>query len=454
MALAPPRMRPSSRLSLIALALALIGSAAMLNYYLNWFLPRAREAKAARQLVGYSFGDDLYTIWYGSFAAMRAHSDLYTPEVARQIQKGLYGRPLDPLRPGDPKDLRIFGYPAFTVLLFWPFSLLSFEHARVIFLLIQIPLLIATAALWMRALALRPCRVSITILVLLLMTSYPALESLYAGQIGIFVCFVLAAAVIALQRDKLLFSGALMALGTVKPHVMLLPILYLGLWSLYDWRNRRMFWIGLLSMEALLVAAALIVWPNWIQSWLSVAIRYQGYTPPSLTIQMLTTLAGPAARPVALIVMIALLFFSLWISWKNRSASPESPEFRLTICILLAIAVGVLLPGHAVYDHLLLLPGIFLLAISWRSFPNTWATRALLAVAMGVLFWQWFAAVLLIPIHLILGRAQFYSMPVLGLPLRMAAGLPFIILALLALAYRSGAAQEKLSSASLVDQTL
>jgi hypothetical protein len=62
--------RPSSRLSVIALALALIGSAAMLNYYLNWFLPRAREVKAAKGLVGYSFGDDLYTVWYGAHSAV------------------------------------------------------------------------------------------------------------------------------------------------------------------------------------------------------------------------------------------------------------------------------------------------------------------------------------------------------------------------------------------------
>ena len=72
--------RPSSRLSVIALALALIGSAAMLNYYLNWFLPRAREVKAANGLVGYSFGNDLYTVWYAAQAESQGHRDLYGPQ--------------------------------------------------------------------------------------------------------------------------------------------------------------------------------------------------------------------------------------------------------------------------------------------------------------------------------------------------------------------------------------
>ena len=429
--------RPFSRRSVIALALALIGSAAMLNYYLNWFLPRAREVKAARQLVGYSFGNDLYTVWYGAHAGVRGQLDLYSPETAHEIQMGLYGRSLDPSRPGDPKDLRIFGYPAFTELLFWPFSLFSFEVARLVFLFIQFPLIVVTAVLWMRGLSWRPDRPWTAVVFLLVLTSYPVLEALYSGQVGLFVGFVLAASMVALQRGRLLLAGTLTALGTIKPHVMLLPILYLGLWTLYDWRRRRMFCVGLFSTEALLVGAALMVWPHWIQSWIHAAVQYHGYTPPSLTIQMLTTLAGPAARPAALLAMVALLLVALVLSWGNRAASPHSAEFWLTLSILLSITVGVLLPGHAVYDHLILLPGLFLLAMTWRRLPENWAMKAMLVTAVGTLVWPWFASILLIPIHSLVARREFYSMSIFTLPLRMAAGLPFIVLALLALAYRS-----------------
>ncbi len=441
---------------MIALALALIGSAAMLNYYLNWFLPRAREVRAARQLVGYSFGNDLYTVWYGAHAEMQGHRDLYSPDIAHEIQMALYGRSIDPSRPGDPKDLRIFGYPAFTALLFWPLSIFSFEIARLVYLFIQIPLIVATVLLWMRALSWHPDWTWTSALCLLVLTSYPALEALYAGQVGVVVSFVLAASIVALQRGRLLLAGALMALGTIKPHVMLLPILYLGLWTLYDWRRRRMFCAGLLLTEALLVGTALIVWPNWIQSWINVVVRYQGYTPPSLTIQMLTTLAGPAVRPAALLAMAGLLLVSIVLSWKNRSASPHSPEFQFTLAILLSIAVGVLLPGHAVYDHLILLPGIFLLAMSWRNLPENWAMKTMLITAVGTLVWPWLASIILIPIHSLLARREFYSMSILGLPLRMAAGLPFIVLALLALAYRSNSriTDGKLSFESSLDHAL
>jgi hypothetical protein len=441
----------------IALVLALIGSAAMLNYYLNWFLPRAREVKAAKGLVGYSFGDDLYTVWYGARAGAHGqHLDLYSPGMMHEIQMGLYGRSIDPSRAGDPKDLRIFGYPAFTELLFWPFSLFSFKSARLIFLFIEVPLLVVTTVLWMRALSWRPDWPWTAVVLVLVLTSYPALEALYAGQVGIFVGFVLAASIVALQRGRLLLAGVLIALGTIKPHIMLLPILYLGLWTLHDWRRRRMFCVGLFLTEALLVGAALFVWPHWIQSWINVILRYHGYTPPSLTIQMLTTLAGPAIRPVALLAMAVLLLVSIVLSWKNRAASPHSTGFQFTLAILLSITIGVLLPGHAVYDHLILLPGIFLLAMTWRRLPENWAMRAMLITGIGTLVWPWLASLLLIPIHSLLARREFYSISVLGLPLRMAAGLPFIVLALLALAYRSHGrmAHGKLFPESSLDQVL
>ncbi len=51
--------------------------------------------------------------------------------MTREIQVGLYGRPLDPNRPGDPVDRRVFPYPAFTDLLFWPAAEFPFESMRV-----------------------------------------------------------------------------------------------------------------------------------------------------------------------------------------------------------------------------------------------------------------------------------------------------------------------------------
>src|SRR5580698_9437082 len=95
--------RSSSRVAAIALTLALLGSASILYYHLGLFLPRTLEPRAALGLGnGYAFGDDFYPVWLTTRQWRAEHRDPYSPEMTREIQTGLFGRPLDPRNPTDP----------------------------------------------------------------------------------------------------------------------------------------------------------------------------------------------------------------------------------------------------------------------------------------------------------------------------------------------------------------
>jgi len=91
---------------------------------------RVLEIRAAKGLGnGYSFGDDFYPIWLTSREALGWHRDPYSVEMTREIQTGLFGRPLDAHIPTDPPtDYRTFAYPAFTNLIFWPNDRAGFSH--------------------------------------------------------------------------------------------------------------------------------------------------------------------------------------------------------------------------------------------------------------------------------------------------------------------------------------
>jgi hypothetical protein len=47
-------------------------------------------------------------------------------------------------------------------------------------------------------------------------------------------------------------------------------------------------------------------------------------------------------------------------AWRHRAAAADSPEFWFTLTLLLSVTPITVFPGQAVYDHLILLPGIFL----------------------------------------------------------------------------------------------
>jgi Glycosyltransferase family 87 len=439
-------MYQSPRPAFLALSLALLGASAMLYYHLGLFMPRVLEVSASKNLAaGYAFGNDFYPVWLTSRECVLTGCDPYGPQMTSEIQRGLFGRSLNPQIPTDPlPDYRTFAYPAFTDLLFWPVGQVPFPVLRVIVLVLLVALTITSVVLWMDALSWCFSRSWLAITVLLTLFSYPVIEGLYAGQLGLVVGFLLAAAILALQRQRLLFAGVLMALTTIKPQMTLLAVLYLLLWSFHDWRRRGAFSIGFFSTLFVLVGAAAAIWPHWISAWTQVMLGYHRYARPPIVGEVF------ALGPVASVATISVfLIVACVLAWSNRTHERSTCEFWLTLSLLLCITAITLLPGQAIHDHVILLPGIFLLSRQWRAVSSGWIPRVLMAVGIGILLWPWFASVCLIALRPVLSHQLFYSKAIFALPLRTAAVFPFVVLGLLALAFRSSRIA-RVSSSSVV----
>jgi hypothetical protein len=408
----------------------------MVYYQFGLFMPRVEAARAAKHLAGpYAFGDDFYPIWLTSREWLQHRRDPYSPAVTRDIQLGIFGRPLEAgISTDPPTDYRTFAYPAFTDLLFWPASEVPFPTVRVVWVAILAALVAAAIFFWTQALSWSVSRVSLGIILLLTVCSYPELEGLYAGQLGLLVGFLLAASLLALVRGRLLLAGILMALTMIKPQMTLLASLYLFIWSLHDWRRRGRFSAAFLGTTLLLTVAALAVWPHWIQSWGRVILGYHRYSMPPLALELFGLSLGPR-NGIALIVIV--LIAVLGLAWRFRAAAASSDEFWLTLSILLAITTIAVLPGQSVCDHIILLPGIFLLA-SRKPLQRAGAiSRVLLALGIAVLLWPWVAALGMITLRPFLSPELFNSKAVFVLPLRTAAPFPFVVLGLLAMAFRA-----------------
>lgn len=446
---APESGNRRSRLAAVALGLALIGAAGMVYYQFGLFMPRVQRVREAKHLAGkYSFCNDFYPIWLTSREWLAERRDPYSAANTREIQIGLFGRPLDASIPTDPPaDYRTFAYPAFTDLLFWPASEVPFLRLRIAWAALLAALTAAGVFFWTQALHWRVSRVWLAIIILLTLCSYPELEGLYAGQLGLLVGFLLAASLLALLRGRLLLAGMLMALTTIKPQMTLLAISYLLIWSVQDWRRRGRLSVGFFATMLLLVGAALAVWPHWIREWTGVMLGYPRYAMPPLASVLLGSslgsLGGTAVLVVALIAALAL-------AWRYRTAAAGSHEFWLALSLLLAITAIAVLPGQSVCDHIILLPGIFLLASREPPQRSSPIFRALLALGIAVLLWPWVASVSLIALRPLLSPELFDSKAVFVLPLRTAAPFPFVVLGLLAMAWRAMSRRKaELTSASV-----
>jgi hypothetical protein len=429
----PDTGKRSSRLAAIALGLAILGAASMVYYEFGFFIPRVQEAHLAKHMVGqYLVGQDIYPVWLTTREWLAGRVDPYSPAVTREIQVALFGRPMDGQFPTDPpSDYRTFAYPAFTDLILWPATTLPFRILRMVWIALLVVLLVAAVFLWTQTFSWRVSAAWFAVMALLTVCSYPELEGLSVGQLGLFVGFLLAASLWALQRGRQLLAGLLMALTTIKPQMTLLAILYLVFWSLHDWRRRWRFSMSFLGSMFLLTGASLAVWPHWISSWAHVLLGYRSYTTPPLASQLLGFGSGSLSNAVP---ALAAAILALALTWHGRAADLGSQEFWLTLCVLLGLTSITVLAGQSLCDDIILLPGILWLAHARQPQRSSPIFRRLRALGLALLLWPWAAALGLIGLRPFLSRELFRSKDIFILPVRTASTFPFMVLFLLSLA--------------------
>jgi len=408
------------------LALAILLACGMTGYYFGIFLPRVSSIRASKQLDGgYFEGGDFYPLWLTSVELRRARVNPYTETMTRQIQVGLYGRPLDPARSTDPPpNYRSFSYPLFADLLIWPTAMLSFPQARILLAIVFVPIALFTAWTWMNAFPVNLPPFALAAILLFYVTSYPLLETLVALQPTLLVAALLAVSMWALARHRYWLAGVILALATIKPQLSALVTVWVLLWSVSAWQRRKGAALGFSLALFTLLAASQLVLPGWLHLWINSLLDYRQYTPPPLTQLVM-------GRVIGFGVGIGLFLIAAVVTWRTRYAEPRTDEFNFTVALLLGVSVVLFPSGDAVYEHILLLPALLFLGLRRREFLDARGPRRLLAyLLISALLWQWIMAWVLVAAR-VLTPSVLHNMSTVLIPLRLAAPLPFLVLVLL-----------------------
>jgi len=333
---------------------------------------------------------DLYPRWLGARELLLHGRDPYSPEITREIQAGYYGRPLDACRLNDPRDQQAFAYPVYVVFVLAPTVHLPFPTVQRSFLCLLVIATAASVVLWMRVLAWRPSLAITLAWIVLALGSFPAIQGFKLQQLTLLVAVLLAASVCLIVRGHLFAAGILLALTTIKPQLALLPVLWLGIWVMGNWRARqRLFWSFAGSMAVLFAASEWIL-PGWLGRFRAASAAYYQYTGGGRSVLdvLLPSIVGKAAALILVIVCIALV-------WQIRREPADTPGFRWSLVLVMATTLAVI-PMFAPYNQLLLMPCLLEIFRTARFASGVNRLSRFLFSATGlVVVWPWLAAALL-----------------------------------------------------------
>ena len=369
---------------------------------------------------------DLYPRWLGARELLLHGRDPYGADITREIQTGYYGRPLDPSRPDDPKDQQGFAYPVYVAFYLAPTINFPFDVVRRAFFWVFFGLCVVSIPIWLRLLHWPvPWWTQVSIAVMTL-GSLPVVQGLKLQQMTLGVAVLMAVAMVFLVTDHQIAAGILLALATIKPQLVFLLLLWLAIWTAADWKSRYRWAASFLLTMTVLFVSAEIWLPHWIPRFWQAAHEYQRYTKAT---SILDTLMP---HPWGVILGVAAAGAATYVCWKNRNYVEDSPGFAFNTCLVLAVTL-VIVPTFALYNQVLLLPALLLLARDRRAiWDRNRAGRVLLVAAAILLSWQWLSSLTLavlsfvMPLEIVQKAWAVPGWTALTLPVAVAALMLFI----------------------------
>lgn len=367
--------------NLLLIVASLIGAASVWFWVQDITIPY-QEAKARHEGIPRGNLSDLYPRWLGARELLLHRRDPYSPEITREIQAGYYGRPIDPTRPNDPKDQQGFAYPLYVVFLLAPTIGLPFSVVQRAFLSLLVALTAASLLLWLQTLRWRVSLTAKMLWIILILGSFPAIQGIKLQQLTLLITALIAAAMACIVKRRLVLAGIFLSLASIKPQLVLLIGMWMLIWILGNWgERRRLFWSGLVSLTVLIIGSEFLL-PGWIREFRAAMSAYYQYTGGGRSI--LDVALTPVGGRVASTVLIVMLIFFLW---RLRCLPETSTAFQWSMAAVLATTL-VVVPMFAPYNQVLLVACVMLMSKEIRAlWDASRMKRCLVLIVIVSLAW-------------------------------------------------------------------
>lgn len=325
-------------------------------------------------------GNDFLVHWMGTRVFMKEGLSPYSDETAQRIQVVAYGHVA---QPGE-HELRV-AYPLYSELLFLPFALIDdFAMARAVWMTFLEAGILLLSFLSLRIFRWRPGLGTLVGFFLFSMLWYHAVRPLINGNAIILVALALVGGVLAIKSGQEELAGFLFAISTIKPQVVLVPIVCLLVWAMARKHWRLVAWFA--GVMVMLVMIGLLFLPSWPLENLREVLRYPGYNPPG-TPGAAFAVWLPARGMLLGRILSVLLILMLLFEWLNAIRRRDQlPGLFWTVSLTLVASqwIGIQTdPGN----FIVVFPALVCVAVTleerWRRLGRGLVWVMLLVIGVG-----------------------------------------------------------------------
>jgi hypothetical protein len=318
-------------------------------------------------LLGYAYRTDFLGIYVGAHEAATGHgTELYDLDRQRSTMN-------EAVLPYHRAPLMAFIYPAYVAVLLSPIGALSFLHAVVV--LLSINVLIAVRMAWVVATRFTNSDNDRLALLFALLAFVPLHLTLLQNQLGLFPALGILEAMVAFRDQRPMRAGCWLLLGILKPQLILLPLLALVV--MRCWKTLTPFLVGALGVFVISLFGA--GW--WVPKYLSFLVTYNRTgSGVSLYPQAMQNWRGLAhvlfypGHPLASRVLLGVLSVIsvaavIMICRRTKEQAEDNGLYpRWEAAFAIAVLLGVLTSPHEyLHDWVVIVPAAAVLQQWWRS---------------------------------------------------------------------------------------
>jgi len=300
-------------------------------------------------------GKDFLIHWVGTRSFVYEGISPYSDETNQKIR--------DIVVSNEPQDfeqeLRVI-YPFYSEFIYIPFSIIEdYSTARVFWMvLLEVSIVVTVFA----AICLSGWKPASWLLFLFLSYSLLCYQSIWAlinGNVVVLVGLLVVLALRAIRDNNDIAAGLFLASATIKPHLVVMLIVFILLWAISQ--KRWTLIAGIIGGILGLIALGMLLIPDWILQNIEAIISIPGYNPIlSMARAFETRLHGIGTQlKWGSVFILTTIVLVEWV----QTLKKQFIHFLWTCCLTLAISQWIGLgrdPGNSI---LLILPIILIFSI-------------------------------------------------------------------------------------------